>query len=209
MSGFDTSRGNSGTTFRSKQFGSILRGYGPPVPQAGVVGDLYIDIVSWNLFEKRDIDGLDDWGHYLFNVPGIYRTSLKWFGAASPNNSIGVAGDYFLQWSGFPNYGMQPIIWGPKLWTGWPENGDGGPGTVIAAGHTEVHQLGMLDEGPDLVDMQLSQLMALGLFDEYVIPFPVTANPGDPVLQLGMQTSGKLVSVDINPLYTAEDEHAL
>jgi hypothetical protein len=57
--------------------------------------------------------------------------------------------------------------------------------------------------------MQLNQLIAEGLFDEYIIPVIVTANPGDPVLQLGMQSSGTLVVLTINTLYTAEDEHAL
>ena len=208
MSGFDTSRTSSGNIFRSKQFGSILRGYGPPVPQAGMNGDLYIDVLSWNLFERRAGDTVDDWGHFLFNVPGAYRTSLNWFGASAPSNSIGVMGDYFLQWAGFPNYGMNPIIWGPRTWTGWPENGDG-PGTIIAIGHDEVHQLGLADEGPDLVDMTPNQLIAVGLFDEYIIPVPVTANPGDPVLQLGMQSSGTLVVLTINTLYTATDDHEL
>lgn len=208
MSGFDTARASSGSIFRSKQFGSILRGYGPPVPQAGVTGDLYVDTLTWNLFEKRNIDGLDDWGHYLFALPPLYRTALKWFGAASPDDTIGIPGDYFLQWSGYPNYGMQPVIWGPRLWTGWPENG-GGPGTIIVSAHPEVHQLGLLAEGPDKADVALNQLIAIGIFDEYIIPLIVTANPSDPVLQLGMQSSGELVIVTINTLYTAEDEHAL
>jgi hypothetical protein len=208
MSGFDTARASSGTTFRSKQFGSILRGFGPPVPQAGVDGDLYIDTLNWQLFEKRREDGVDDWGHYLFVVPSIYRNSLKWFGSAAPDNSIGVAGDYFMQWAGFPNYGMQPIIWGPKTWVGWPENGDG-PGTIIASGFPGIYPLGLADEGPVLTDVQLTQLLAEGLLDEYVIPIPVTANPGDPVSQLGLQNSGQQINVSINALYTVEDEHAL
>jgi hypothetical protein len=208
MSGFDTSRASSGTFFQAKQFGSILRGYGPPVPQAGVVGDMYIDVMSWQLFEKRDVNGLDDWGHYLFVVPAMYRSSLNWYGPSAPSNALGVSGDYFIQWAGYPNYGMQPMIWGPKGWVGWPENGDGSD-TVIASGHPEVHQLGMTDEGPDKVDMDLTRLIALGLFDEYVIPVVVTANPGDPVLQLGTQSSGQLVTVIINSMYTAEDEHAI
>lgn len=207
MSGFDTSR--PGIVAMAKQHGSILRGYGPPVPQAGVVGDLYIDTMfTWRIFEKREINGLDDWGHFLWIIPPLYRNSLKWFGASPPDNSLGVPGDYFLQWAGYDNYGMNPTIWGPKLWTGWPENGDG-PGTVIATGHPEVHQLGILDEGPNLTDMMLDQLIAIGIFDEYIIPFPITANPGDPVSQLGSQTSGNLVVVEINALYTAEDEHAI
>ena len=206
MSGFDTSR--PGIIAMAKQHGSILRGFGPPVPQAGVVGDIYIDTLTWQLYEKREINGLDDWGHFLWTVPPLYRNSLKWFGPSAPANSLGVPGDYFLQWAGYNNYGMNPNIWGPKMWTGWPENGDG-PGTVIAIGFPDVYPLGLADEGPSLVDRQLNQLIAIGIFDEYVIPFTVTANPGDPILQLGTQGSGSLVMVDINPLYTAEDAHAL
>ncbi len=206
MSGFDTSR--PGIVTMAKQFGSVLRGDGPPVPQAGVTGDLYLDRLTWQLFEKRNINGLDDWGHYLWVMPSAFRSGLKWFGTSAPDDSIGVVGDYFLQWAGFDNYGMQPTIWGPKLWTGWPENGDGGT-TGIASGHNEVHRLGAADEGTDVVDKMLNQLIAVGVFDEYVIPFNVTANPGDPVLQLGVTGSGTLVIVTINPLYTAEDEHAV
>lgn len=209
MSGFETSRPATGTVSMAKQHGSILRGYGPPVPQAGVVGDLYIDVMTWNFYEKRNINGLDDWGHYLFVIPPLYHNSLKWFGASAPDPTLGVPGDYFLQWAGYDNYGMYPIIWGPKLWTGWPENGGDGSGTVIADGHPEVHQLGLLEEGPDLQDMMLNQLIAEGLLDEYIIPIPVTANPGDPVLQVGLQGSGSLVIVQLNPLWPAEDEHAI
>lgn len=206
MSGFDTSR--PGIVAMAKQHGSVLRGFGPPVPQAGVVGDLYIDVLTWQLFEKRNINGLDDWGHYLFITPPLYRNSLKWFGPSAPNQTLGVPGDYFLQWAGYDNYGMQPTIWGPKLWTGWPENGDG-PGTVIAYAMNGVYRLGLADEGSVLADMMLNQLIATGIFDEYIIPIIVTANPGDPVLQLGTQSSGQLVLVAMNALYTAQDEHAL
>lgn len=206
MSGFDTSR--PGIVAMAKQHGSVLRGFGPPVPQAGVVGDLYIDVLTWQLFEKRNINGLDDWGHYLFITPPLYRNSLKWFGPSAPANTLGVPGDYFLQWAGYDNYGMQPTIWGPKLWTGWPENGDG-PGTVIAYAMNGIYPLGLADEGPVFADMMLNQLIAAGIFDEYIIPMTVTANPGDPVLQLGTQSSGQLVLVAMNALYTAQDEHAL
>lgn len=206
MSGFDTSR--PGIVAMAKQHGSILRGYGPPVPQAGVVGDLYINVLTWDLHEKREINGLDDWGHFLFVLPPLYHYALKWFGASAPDNTLGVPGDYFLQWAGYDNYGMQPTIWGPKLWTGWPENGDG-PGTVIADQKTGVYPLGLADEGLVKTDMMLNQLIAIGIFDEYIIPLKVTANPGDPVLQLGTQGSGQLVIVPINALYTAEDEHAI
>jgi hypothetical protein len=205
MSGFDTSR--PGIVAMAKQFGSILRGYGPPVPQAGVVGDLYIDNLTSRLFEKRDINGLDDWGHYLFIVPPLYTIGLKWFGAGAPSNDLGVPGDYFIQWAGYDNYGMQPTLWGPKLWTGWPEVGDG-PGTKII-NDTGILQIGLADEGSKLADTMPKQLIAVGIFDEYIIPFPITADPNDPVAQLGVKSSGNLVVVELNPLYTALDEHSL
>src|SRR4051812_26105683 len=79
VSGFDTGLPGTSVPFMAKQFGPILRGFGPPVPQACVVGELYIDNVTFELFEKREINGLDAWGHYLWIVPTLYRTTLKWF----------------------------------------------------------------------------------------------------------------------------------
>ena len=125
MSGFSTSRSGQGIDNISKQHGSILRGWGPPVPKAGVLGDLYMDNFTFQLFEKRGINGLDDWGHHLFVVPSTYRSSLKWFGPSRPINALGRPGDYYLQWAGYGNYGMQMTILGPKIIYGWPENGEG------------------------------------------------------------------------------------
>lgn len=206
MSGFCTSR--FGLDNIAKQYGSILRGFGPPVPKAGVLGDLYIDNLTFQLFEKRGVDGLDDWGHYLFVVPSTYRNSLKWFGPSRPSNTIGVPGDYFLQWAGYDNYGMQLSIFGPKLIIGWPENGDGGNGGLIIT-VANVFPLGLVDEGPSLIDKMLTQLIAVGLLDEYIIPLSVTANPGEAVQPIGLPNTGTLVITALNPLYTVEDEHAL
>jgi len=207
MSGFSTSRSSIDNV--AKLYGSILRGYGPPVPKAGVVGDLYIDVQTLNLFEKRSTGGLDDWGHYLFTVPSSYGNTLKWFGPSRPSNALGVSGDYFLQWAGYDNYGMQLTIFGPKLIAGWSENGgdtsSGGP--VIAV--TGVYPLGLSSEGSVLTDIALSQLIAVGLSADYVIPLTVTADPGNSVPPVGLPNTGKLVLVTLNPLYTAEDEHAL
>ena len=101
MSGFSTTRSNMWSIDNiSKQYGSILRGYGPPVPKAGVIGDLYIDSLTHQLFEKRRVNSLDDWGHYLWVVPSLYRNALKWFGPTRPLNVIGRPGDYYLHWSG-------------------------------------------------------------------------------------------------------------
>jgi hypothetical protein len=124
MSGFDNGTMQGGVYFQAKQFGSIARGNGPPVPQAGVVGDLYIDVQAWNLYSKRSPDAggdLDPWGHYLFAVPATYQPALKWFGASAPTADIGVNGDYFLLWAGFGNYGLNPVsIYGPKAAGAWP-----------------------------------------------------------------------------------------
>lgn len=119
MSGFDNGTLQGGVFFQAKQFGSILRGSGPPVPEVGVSGDLYIDITSWNLYGRR-ASGLDPWGHYFFVVPVTYRAALKWFSASQPSKDLGVNGDYCLLWGGYPNYGMQPSILGPKASGAWP-----------------------------------------------------------------------------------------
>lgn len=122
MSGFDTPAAQHGIFAQTKQFGSLLRGNGPPVPQMGVTGDLYVDEQTWQLFNKRALDNISPWGHYLFTVPLTYRATLKWFSAARPSNSVGVDGDYCLIWGAYPNYGMQPSILGPKAAGVWPAN---------------------------------------------------------------------------------------
>jgi hypothetical protein len=208
MSGFNT--GNTGSAFSSaKQLGAILRGFGPPVPALGVIGDLYIDTLTFQLYECRAGNTLDPWGHYLFVVPTIYQSALKFFGTTSPPDALGEPGDYYLQWAGYSNYGMQPAIFGPKMSTGWGENGDG-PGTVIAPGTgSNVIPTGLLAEGANLTDKQLSQLLAVGLAAEYAIPVPVTANDGDPVDQTGLQSGGAQLNVTINPRYTAIDNYTV
>lgn len=125
MSGFDNGTLQGGVFAQTKQFGSIIRGFGPPVPQAGLVGDLYIDVQTWQLFTKRSTDAggdLDPWGHYLFVIPGTYQLRLKWFISSKPTNDIGIDGDYALLWGGYPNYGLQPLIYGPKAAGAWPAN---------------------------------------------------------------------------------------
>lgn len=122
MSGFETGILQSGIVAQAKQFGSILRGFGPPTPQTGVLGDLCIDVQTWQLFAKRPAVGTDPWGHYIFVVPVLYQTRLKWFTATAPTSDIGINGDYSLLWGGYPNYGMQPSIFGPKAAGAWPAN---------------------------------------------------------------------------------------
>lgn len=105
---------------------SILRGGGPPVPQAGILGSLYVDTVSFQLFTKRSNDAggdVDPWGHYLFVVPLAYQTALKWFGTFPPTADVGVNGDYYLLWAAYGNYGLNPVsIYGPKAAGAWPAN---------------------------------------------------------------------------------------
>jgi hypothetical protein len=211
VSGFDNGTLQQGIFFQAKQFGSILRGYGPPAPQAGVVGDLYIDVQTWNLYNKRSAaagDDVDPWGRYLFVVPATYQTGLKFFATTAPSNDIGVTGDYCLLWGGWANYGMQPSIYGPKQATGWPENGEGGTIPIAAPG-TTVLPVGLLDEGTPIAESNSTQLIAAGLTSEIIIPIPVNANAGDPVSLLGLQSGPARVTVTINPLYTAEDQHAV
>ena len=208
MSGFDT--GNSqGIISRGKQFGPILKGFGPPSPQAGDLGDLYVDVGTWQLFAKREDDGLDPWGHYLFVVPMAYQNTLSFFGSTPPTNDLGNTGDFYLQWGGYPNYGLYPTIYGPKLWTGWPSSGVGS--TVVIAPGTGgvVIQGGLLADGSSLADQQPSQLIAVGLLAEFTIPVPVTAADGDSVQQIGVATTGTVIPISPNALYTAEDEHSI
>ena len=122
MSGFDNGTMQGGVFFQALQFGSIIRGFGPPVPQAGVVGSVYINVQTWELSTKRSTDRTDPWGHFLFTVPALYQARLKWFGATPPTADIGINGDYFLFWGGYPNYGLQPSIYGPKAAGAWPAN---------------------------------------------------------------------------------------
>jgi hypothetical protein len=123
VSGFDNGSLQGGIFAQAKQFGSVLRGLGPPVPQAGVVGDLYLDSQTRFLYLKRSPDAggdVDPWGHYLFQVPNTYFATLKWFSASAPTNDVGVDGDYALLWGGYPNYGLQPSIFGPRALGVWP-----------------------------------------------------------------------------------------
>lgn len=212
MAGFDNGTTSGGVFFQAKQFGSILRGYGPPVPQAGVVGDLYIDVQTWRLFNKRSAalgDGLDPWGHYLFVVPAPYRMTLKWFSSYPPANDVGVAGDYCLLWAGWSNYGLQPSIYGPRQASGWPENGNGPDVTIAVLGAGTVLPVGLEDEGAALADSSSTQLVVVGLLDEYILPVPVSAGAGAPVTQQGLQSGPAAVAVTLNTLYTAQDEHAV
>jgi hypothetical protein len=121
MAGFDNGTNQGGISSQMKQFGAILRGSGPPVPQAGVMGDLYIDVQTWFIYEKRATDETDPWGHYLFQVPATYQAGLKWFSAYAPDTTFGANNEYCLLWGGFPNYGLQPSIFGPYA-AGWPTN---------------------------------------------------------------------------------------
>lgn len=140
MSGFDNGTLQGGVFAQAKQFGAIMRGFGPPVPEAGVAGDVYIDVQTWFLYAKRARNVADPWGHYLFKVPAAYQTTLKWFTSSVPTDDVGVAGDYCLLWGGFANYGLQPSIFGPKQATSWPENGNGPALSIAAIGAGSVIQ---------------------------------------------------------------------
>lgn len=209
MSGFENGSLQGGVFFQTKQFGSILRGSGPPVPQAGVVGDLYIDVQTWQLFNKRAGDDTDPWGHYLFVVPATYQSTLKWFSAYAPGNDIGVAGDYCLLWGGYSNYGMQPTIYGPKQNYGWSENGDGLDTSFDPAFSGAALPVGMLDEGAPIARSASTQLIVAGVSEEYILAVPVVTSAGTPVSQLGLQSVPPSVAVTLNTLYTAEDQHAI
>ena len=211
MSGFDYGTLSGGVFAQTKQFGSILRGFGPPVPQAGVVGDLYIDTVTWFLYEKRATNETDPWGHYLFQVPVQYQSQLKWFSTSFPGDSIGIAGDYCLLWGAYANYGLQPSIFGPKTANNtWPEGGNG-PGTTLnATGAGFAYPLGLADEGatPNAYSTS-SQLIVAGLVDEFILAIPVDPVAGETIGQLGLLGKPANVAVTLNPIYTATDVHGV
>jgi hypothetical protein len=213
MGGFDNGNVQSGVFFQAKQFGSILRGFGPPVPQAGVVGDLYVDTTVWVLYEKRSTDAgssVDPWGHYLFAIPNAYQAQLKWFSTSLPDDSIGVIGDYCLSWAGFGNYGLQPSIYGPKnAFNTWSESGNG-PNTTLTAPYAGyVYQLGLSGEGLQVAYSASTQLIVAGLVDEYILPIPVSNVAGTVIGEIGLQSVPATVAVVLNPLYTAEDRHGM
>ncbi len=122
MSGFDNGTLQQGVFAQTKQFGSVLRGTGEPVPGAGVIGDVYIDTAVWFLYVKRSNDKTSPWGNYLFPVADTYQVTLRWFSSSRPSDDLGADGDYCLIWGGYPNYGLQPLILGPKAAGVWPAN---------------------------------------------------------------------------------------
>lgn len=205
MAGHDNASLQHATFFQTKQFGSILRGLGPPVPAAGVVGDLYMDVQAWQLYEKRADNITDPWGHYLFAVPATYQNTLKWFSASPPGNDIGVTGDYCLLWGGYANYGLQPSIYGPKGDSGWPENGEGPSLNITTAG---VLPVGLSDEGSSLGFSISTQLVVVGVDSEYVVSIPVPTGVGVQVGEVGVQSTPTPVAVVLDPLYSAVDDHA-
>lgn len=210
MASFDNGTLQSGVYTQVKQFGPVLRGYGPPVPEAGVVGDLYLDVQTWFLYEKRSASGgQNPWGNYLFQVAAAYRNTLKWFSAYPPANDVGIYGDYCLHWSGYTNYGMQPAFYGPKQITGWAENGTG-PDTVVDplyAGYAL--PVGLLDESTPVAFSSSTQIVVVGVIDEYILAVPVPLTAGVSISEIGAASGPALTSVSINPLYTAENEHSV
>lgn len=192
-----------------KQFGSILRGFGPPAPTAGLVGDLYLDVQTNFLYAKREAEATDPWGNYLFAVPVNYAPTLKWFSAAAPTNDFGLAGDYCLAWAGYANYGTGPSLYGPKAAYGWPEIGEG-PDTNIDptyAGYAIA--VGLADEGAALPLSSSSQLIVTGLLDEYILAIPVVTAGGTSISQLGLPEGPVSAPMNLNPQYSAVNEHAV
>lgn len=208
MAGFDNGTEQGGIFAQAKQFGAILRGFGPPVPQAGVVGDLYIDVQDWFLYEKRDTHGTDPWGHYLFPVAAAYQAGLKWFSSYLPTNDFGVNGDYCLLWGGFNNYGLQLSICGPKANDCWPESGSG-PDLLLDGAYAGYElPVGLSDEGTPTALGASWQLVVAGETDEYILSIPVLQLANTVIIQRGLRSAPLVTAVVLNPLYTAIDKHA-
>lgn len=210
MGGFDNGSLWGGIRAQTKQLGPILRGLGPPAPQAGVIGDLYIDTQTFFLYGKRAAEETDPWGHYLFQVPAAYRDTLKWFSSAMPDGNIGVAGDYCLLWGGYNNYGVEPLVYGPRAASGWPESGNG-PDLLLDSAYAGYElPVGLSDEGSPIAFSASSQLVVAGLSDEYILAIPVAQIANSLVTDDGLlSTPIPMPGVVINPLYTAIDGHAV
>lgn len=210
MSGVDNGTLQGGVFAQTKQFGSVLRGAGPPAPGAGLVGDLYLDTQQFFLYEKRAANDVDPWGHYLFQVPVTYQNTLKWFSATIPGNDVGVPGDYCLLWGGYGNYGMQPSIFGPKTNNSlWPEGGDGPTTQFDPAYIGYALPAGVSDEGTPVAYSSSSQLIVAGDADEYIMAIPAAPMANGIVYQIGLQGRPVNVVVTLNPLYAAEDRHGV
>lgn len=209
MSGFDQGTVQGGIFAQTKQFGSILRGSGPPVPGAGVQGDLYIDVQTWFLYEKRSAEGTDPWGHYLFAVPAQYQSGLNWFSSSLPTNNFGANGDFCLLWAGFNNYGLQPSFCGPNVNGYWPESGDGPDLLLDPTNADYAIPAGLSGEGALIAFSNSWQLVVDGLDTEYVLSIPVPQVTGASLLERGLQCAPVVTAVVLNPLYAAEDSHAI
>jgi hypothetical protein len=210
LAGIDNGTLSGGVFFQAKQFGPILRGLGPPVPQAGVVGDLYIDTTTFDLYEKRATNQTDPWGHFLFTVPARFQSTLNWFTAAQITDDIGSPGDFALLWAGFSNYGLQPSIFGPKGANGWPENGNL-PGTVIDPNFAGFAlQVGVADESAPLPFSNSTQLVVLGVEGEFILAAPTLLGVANtPIAQQGLSAKPANVAVTLGTEFTATDGHAI
>lgn len=208
MGGFDNGAAYGGGLFaQNKQFGAVLRGIGAPAPSSGSAGDVYVDTQSWLIYCKRQPEGSDPWGDYIFMLPATYRSGLKWFSSSPPTNDIGVNGDYCLLWGGYSNYGTQPSIYGPKVDGCWPEIGSG-PDILLDpayAGYTL--PVGLADEGDAIAYSASTQLIVTGLVDEYILAIPLTQLYNSPNTETGLDSLPASIVVNVNPLYTADSVH--
>lgn len=209
MTGFDNGTLQGGIFAQTKQFGSVLRGYGPPVPAAGVTGDLYLDVQTKLLYEKRTSSDLNPWGNYLFAVPDTYADTLKWFSSSPPTNDFGVTGDYCIQWSGYNNYGTEPSLYGPKAAYGWPEIGVGLDTELDPTYAGYALPVGLSGEGDATAFSTSTQIIVVGLLDEYILAMPVPLDGGTPVSQLGLPAGPVQVPMNLNPLYGAANQHVV
>jgi hypothetical protein len=182
--------------------GAILRGSGPPSPAVGHRGNVYIDVTTWNLYQRRQASGLDPWGFPLFTVPEPYRYSATHYGPGLPASNIGNIGDYYFQW-GCDSAGVFPFVHGPKAPEGWPGSADGTPRPVA---QTNILPIGLLDEGAPIAFPSVVSVLYLGLADELVSG--VAAEVAT-VLPIGVSASGFVLDATLNPQAFAEAEHAV
>lgn len=178
--------------------GLIMRGEGPPGPNIGYVGSIYIDNNSRQIYMKRFPFGhkANPWCNHFMTLPdNSVFYNLKWFGASRPSNSLGVDGDHYLMWD-CDAYSLVPRVFGPKTDGRWPENAIG-PEVCATTDLATVLSIGLEapDGSADTIDYAQALIHA-GLIDETqyadITPFRCTTS-------IGLDTSGAELTGTLNP----------
>lgn len=173
--------------------GAIMRGEGPPHPNRGHVGNVYIDTTTWFLYVRRFCDGAPTWGNWVFQVPTTIRYSVQWYCSGFPSDALGRPGDYAFVWD-CGTFSLVPHVFGPKTDT-WPEAGDGPAFDIDTSGF---YAIGHLGEDTTLQAFPSQFIQAIGMLGEqgdvgdYIAPL----NSGQ---MIGLGSMGRDMMATLNP----------